>query len=121
MNLIRITFHICILYGFYRMGAWIQETFALFIPGSIIGLFLLLLLFITKIMPVEFVEQGTQVLLKYMPMLFLPVIVGVMQYPQIFLGKELLLIVITLFSTIMVMAVSGLLTQWMAVKKEQKS
>ncbi len=48
MDVIRTILHIAILYGFYVLGSWIQELFNLVIPGSIIGMLLLLFLFLQK-------------------------------------------------------------------------
>ena len=38
MQFIRIAVHIGILYMFYAIGTWIQHTFGLFIPGSVLGM-----------------------------------------------------------------------------------
>ncbi|MBU8905259.1 CidA/LrgA family protein [Desertibacillus haloalkaliphilus] len=119
MTLIRICIHISVLYGFYFIGSWIQQRFDLFIPGSIIGMLLLLVLFATRLLPTRWIEEGTTLLLRHMPLLFLPVTVGVLNYLDLFAGSGILLVFIALFSTLLVMVASGLTSQWLAVRKER--
>lgn len=119
MGLIRIIIHILILYGFYSIGVWIQRTFDLFIPGSIIGMLLLFTLLATKIVQPKWIEQGTLLLLRHMPLLFLPVTVGILNFLDVFSGRGFLLIVIALVSTLIVMVTSGLTSQLLAVRRER--
>lgn len=118
MKWIIIIIHILVLSIFYMIGEWIQETFHLFIPGSIIGMLLLFTLLVTKVLPVRFIEQGTHFILQHMPILFLPVTVGTIQFLDLFAGKGILLIVIALMSTIMVFLTSGWMAQILANRKE---
>ena len=120
MGVIRIILHILILYGFYYTGVWIQKTFDLFIPGSIIGMLLLFTLFATKMMKPKWIEQGTLLLLRHMPLLFLPVTVGILNFLDVFSGRGFLLIIIALISTLMVMVTSGITSQYLAVRKERR-
>ena len=120
MGVIRIILHILILYGFYYTGVWIQKTFDLFIPGSIIGMLLLFTLFATKMMKPKWIEQGTLLLLRHMPLLFLPVTVGILNFLDVFSGRGFLLIIIALISTVMVMVTSGITSQYLAVRKERR-
>ncbi|MEC2071801.1 CidA/LrgA family protein [Alkalihalophilus marmarensis] len=120
VSFMQVLIHIAILYGFYRLGVWIQQALSLSIPGSIIGMLLLFLLLVTKIIPVTRIEKGTTFLIRHMPLLFIPVTVGVMDYFDVFRGKGSLLIVITLLSTILVFGIAGLVSQWCIHKMENK-
>lgn len=120
MKVVNILFHIGILYFFYFIGVWIQQTLHLFIPGSIIGMLLLLLLFTTKVIKPKWIEQGTTLLLQHMPLLFLPVTIGILNFLDVFAGKGMLLIFVALISTWIVMISSGLTSQVVAVRKERK-
>ena len=120
LTILRIIMHIAILYLFYWVGAWIQQTFDLFIPGSIIGMLLLFVLFAAKVIKPKWIEYGTSLLLRHMPLLFLPVTVGVLNFLDVFSGKGFLLVIIALISTLIVMVCSGALSQLLATRKEQK-
>ncbi|RSL32894.1 CidA/LrgA family protein [Salibacterium salarium] len=119
MESIRIVIHIGILYLFYYAGEWIQETLNLMIPGSIIGMLLLLCFFYLKIFRFEYVEKGANLLLSHMPFLFLPATAGIMAYFQIFIGFGLWLVVIVFLSTLTVMVASGWTAQF--IEKRRKS
>jgi holin-like protein len=114
-----IIFQVVILYGVYQMGVWIQKALNLFIPGSIIGMLLLLGLLFLKIIPISVIEEGASYMLRHLPFFFLPVTVGVIEYFGLFKGKGFLLIIITIFSTIIVMVTAGVTSQYLAAKGEK--
>lgn len=120
MKVLTIIFQIWVLYGFFMVGTWIQKTLDLFIPGSIIGMLLLLILLATKICKLHWLESGAGTLLFHMPLLFLPVTVGVLNYLDVFAGKGFLLIIIALTSTLIVMITSAYTSQFLASRKETK-
>ncbi|WP_226582095.1 CidA/LrgA family protein [Halobacillus litoralis] len=107
------------LYLIYLAGRGIQNLFDLFIPGSVIGLVLLFILLSLKIVPERFLKEGISFMIRHLPFFFVPATVGVISYAYVFKGKGLLLIVIGLLSTALVMAISGLVTQWMVRRREE--
>ncbi len=121
MKWVVIIVHVLILSAFYLIGDWIQRTFDLFIPGSIIGMLLLFLVLLTKKLPVSFIDRGSTFLLRQLPILFLPVTVGAIQFLNVFIGKGFLLIMITIISTILVLVTVGLLGQSLVRRKERRS
>ncbi|WP_066158939.1 CidA/LrgA family protein [Halalkalibacter krulwichiae] len=118
MKIASIICHVVILSIFYGGGVAIQRWLDLPIPGSIIGMLLLFLALLSKVLPVRFIEEGSALLLKHMPLLFLPVTVGILQFLDVFAGSGILLILITLISTIMVMMISSLIGQKLIKRKE---
>lgn len=112
MDFIRIVLQIALLYLFYLAGSWIQVSFGLFIPGSIIGMLLLLGMLGLRAVKTEWVERGGGLLVRNLPLLFLPVTIGIIQYFDLFAGKGLLLLVIVFVSTVLVMLGSGFASQW---------
>lgn len=105
---------------FYQLGVCIQQAFHLFIPGSIIGMFLLFLLLMTNMLRLEWIEDGSHVLLRHLPMLFLPATIGIIKYKSLasFYGFQLIFIVIV--SSIMVFVISGKTAQYFAEKQQKK-
>ncbi|WP_026701338.1 CidA/LrgA family protein [Salibacterium aidingense] len=118
MDGIRMIVHIGILYLFYYAGVWIQETLNTVIPGSIIGMLLLLLFFYAKLVKPALIEKGANLLLSHMPLLFLPVTAGVMAHFSLFAGKGLILAVIAYISTLIVMLTAGWTAQWLVRRRE---
>ncbi|SOC44518.1 CidA/LrgA family protein [Salinicoccus kekensis] len=105
----KIVLQIAILYILYQAGEWLSETFQLALPGSVIGMMLLILLLFTRVIRIEWIGDGAGFMVKYLPFFFIPSTLGIMQYYGIFQGKGFMLVIIVLVSTILVMAVSGLI------------
>lgn len=64
-----------------------------------------------KIVPVKIVEDGASFLLSFLPLLFIPAMTGVMNYPALFSGKGLVLLLIVVLSTIVTMVSAGIASQ----------
>ena len=112
-----IIIHIIILYAFSLLGTWIKDLFNLSVPGSVVGLLLLFILLISNIIKLEWIELGSRFLISNLVFFFIPATVGVMNYFDLFKGKGILLVVVVLISTILVMASSGLVSQFLAKDK----
>ncbi|MEK3889704.1 CidA/LrgA family holin-like protein [Bacillus sp. FSL K6-3431] len=117
MGIVKITIQIILLFVMYQVGVWIQEIFQLIIPGSIIGMLLLFLLLLTGIVNAKWVESGALLLIKYLPLLFLPITVGIITFFNIFIGKGFFIIIIVLISTAIVMVGSGIISQLLLKEK----
>ncbi|WP_284140290.1 MULTISPECIES: CidA/LrgA family protein [unclassified Virgibacillus] len=120
MTYIRIMVHIAALYGIFWIGNTIQHLFHLFIPGSIIGMVFLFILLSTNIIDVRWVEAGMQFMVKHLSFFFIPATVGIISYFHLFNGKGAWLIAIVLVSTVLVMAGSSLVSQWLIRRKEMR-
>ena len=93
------------------------------IPASIYGIVLMFLSLIFHIIPLEKVRETGNFLVEIMPIMFIPAAVGLLDSWEIIRPSCIQYIVITVVSTVAVMAASGRLTQriiWQATKKEEK-
>lgn len=120
MQKFKIVLHIAVLTIFYYTGVFIQRIFEWMIPGSIIGMVLLFLALRSGLLKVEWVSEGAKLLMKHLPLLFVPVTVGVIEYLYVFSGRGIFLFLIALVSTLMVMVITGKISQERALRKEQK-
>ncbi|SHN28515.1 CidA/LrgA family protein [Gracilibacillus kekensis] len=116
-KILKIIMQISVLFIFYYIGKTIQELFSLFIPGSIIGMLLFFGLLTARWIRVEWVEDGIDLLIKDMPIFFVPVTVGVVQYLDFFIGKGSLMIPLIILSTFLVILSGSLITS-LLVKKD---
>lgn len=119
MKIVLLFLQVALLYVFYLLGGWIQEFFGLIIPGSIIGMLLLFGLLLSGILKSNMIEQGAALLVRHLPLLFLPVTVGIIQYFEVFRGKGLILVLIVIFSTVMVMVLSGFFSHFLWKRRER--
>ncbi|WP_152656158.1 CidA/LrgA family protein [Oceanobacillus sp. CFH 90083] len=111
---------ISILFLFNFIGQLIQDYFSLSIPGSLIGMLLLFSMLMLKIIPLESIQGGIDILLRDIPFFFIPVSVGVIQYLSFFYGKGAFTILLVIVSTFLVISISGIVTNFI-LKKEEKS
>lgn len=103
---------------FCLLGELLHWLLPLPIPASIYGLALLLLALKTGVVRLGQVKETANFLTGLFPVLFIPITAGVMELWDV-LGKLWLPILITLIPvTILVMAVSGWVTQWVAGRKK---
>lgn len=116
-NMGLIIIHIIILYIFSIVGTWLKDLFNLSVPGSVVGLLLLFILLMTNVIKLEWIEDGAQFLISNLVFFFIPATVGVMNYFDLFKGKGILLILVILISTILVMGISGLVSQYLVKNK----
>jgi holin-like protein len=106
------------IYLFYETGMWIQQKFHVTIPGSMIGLFLLFICLSTGMVRVKRLQSGADALLSWLPLLFLPSVIGVIEYGGFLKQHGLQAVAVVFISTVLVMCLSGWLAQWLAMRKE---
>ncbi|WP_153732981.1 CidA/LrgA family holin-like protein [Sporosarcina obsidiansis] len=117
MKIVKILVQVAFLYLFFMLGQFLRDWLSIPLPGSIIGLLILWGLLSFKIVPLRWVENGAYVFLSTLPLYLIPATVGVMNYGYVFKGKGIWLIIITIGSTFITMAVASLVSQWMAKRK----
>ena len=90
------------------------------IPATIYGLVLLVILLKTRILKLDQIHDTSSFLLNIMPLLYIPALVGLMNAWTSLKAVWLPFIIINLITTLLVMVVSGHVTQWMMRQKEQR-
>ena len=101
-------------------GEILNAVVPLPIPASIYGIVLLFLALEFKILKVSDIKETSSFLIAVMPLMFLPPAIGVIESWDLIRQAWLPYIVVTLVSTIVVMAVSGRVTQWFIRKGGNK-
>lgn len=111
VKLLKITLQIAFLYVLSLLGGIIVEFLHVPLPGSIIGLIILLLLLHMKIVKKEYVADGAGFLLPILTLLFIPATVGVVNYPELLSWLGVSLLIITIISTIFSLGVTAKFAQ----------
>ncbi len=93
------------------LGEVLHELLPLPVPASIYGILIMLLCLKTGIVPLRSVKDAGKFLVEIMPLLFIPAAVGLITVWDVIQPKWAIYLIITLVSTVIVMAVSGLVTQ----------
>lgn len=102
-----------IIFGITMIGEFLNKLLPLPVPAGVYGLFLLLLLLCTKVMKLEDIEATGNFLLDTMPIMFIPASVGLIDSYDAMKAILITLIVTCLVSTVVVMGVTGKVTEFM--------
>lgn len=103
------------------VGELISHLIPLPIPAGIYGIVILFAGLVTKIIPYEFVKDAGHFLVEIMPVMFIPAAVGLIESWGLIRASWIQYCVITVVTTIVVMAVAGLVTQAVARKGGSKN
>lgn len=103
------------------MGEIMKELIPLPIPAGIYGLVLLFLALMTGVIKLPQVKGAADFLIETMPIMFIPAAVGLLDTWDVLMPVCGKILVITVVSTVLVMGVSGLVTQIvMRMRREKK-
>ena len=102
-------FFIIIVISF--LGEIMHAVIPLSVPASIYGIILLFTGLMTGIVPLESVKDAGAFLIEIMPVMFVPAAVGLIESWEILSDKLIAYVVVTFLTTVIVMAVTGLVTQ----------
>lgn len=104
---------ILIILAFSLLGEALQALIPLPIPAAIYGLVLLLITLCTGLLKPEHIADTANFLISIMSLLFVAPAAKLMAYWGIIKENWLPIIAITVVSTFVVFAVSGLVTKWL--------
>lgn len=102
------------------VGEGISILSGLPVPGSILGMILLLVLLKTKLLRVEHVSEVADFLLTHINFFFIPVGAGILVSYKYLEGHYLAGIALILATTVVVMVVSGGITEILARRREKR-
>ncbi len=105
---------------FSFIGEVLHYFIPLSVPASIYGIVLLFACLLTGIVKLEDVEETSQFLIAIMPVMFIPAAVGLLESWEILKASWIFYVLTILLSTVIVMAVSGLVTQLVISLQKKK-
>ncbi len=109
-----------IIAGVSCIGELLYAVLPLPIPASVYGLVLMMILLLAGVVKVEMIEETADFMLSMMGIFFVPSCVGLMNSFDVIKGNVLAICVISIVSTLVVMAVTGLIAQVIMKIKEGK-
>ena len=108
-----------IILGVSFAGEVLKHFIPLSIPASIYGLVLMLILLSSGVLKLEIVEDAADFLIKIMPLMFIPAVVGLIESYSEIAGMVLKLSALTVVTTVVVMAVCGRVVQFVIKHKPE--
>ncbi|MCJ7689415.1 MAG: CidA/LrgA family protein [Clostridiaceae bacterium] len=114
MKLLRELLIILVIYFF---GEILTNFFDLPVPGNIMGMILLLILLCTNVVKLEMVDTVANFLLDHLAFFFIPAGVGLLTSLVIIKDSFIRLIIVCFISTIITIAVTALVVDFMTKEK----
>lgn len=111
---------IFIIFGITMAGDLLNRLLPLPIPSGVYGLFLMLAGLCAGVIKLEHVEETGNLLLDLMPLMFVPVSVGLLNSFEELKAVMVPLSVISVISTIVVMVITGKTADFIIGRKERK-
>ena len=105
---------------FSLIGEVLQAVIPVSIPAAVYGLVLLFLALLTGVLKEEKVAGVSDFLIRHMSILFVAPAVKILQYWDLISPKIAAVIIISILPTLVVFALSGLITKHLLRRKEDK-
>ena len=110
-----------IIFGLTFAGELLNRVLPLPVPAGVYGLFLMLVLLCSGFLKVEQVEATGNFLLDIMPVMFVPASAGLLESVGVLSEILVPVVVISIVSTVIVMAVTGIVAEKMLGGKKHES
>lgn len=113
---------LCIVLVLLSLGEILNLRFNIPIPGTILGMVILLFLMMISVIKLKTIEHISSILLDNLALFFVPANVGIIVLYDQIKTVWVRLIIVLILSTIIVMAVTGLTVQFLdrAISKQKK-
>jgi holin-like protein len=117
MNYLR---QFCIILSVSFLGELLHILIPLPIPASVYGLVLMLAALCTGVLKLAQVREAADFLIEIMPVMFIPAAVGLLESWSVLQAVWFPVAVITVLTTIIVMAATGRITQYLIRRDHRK-
>ncbi len=101
-----------ILIGFYFLSFYILKLLHITFPPAILGLILFSFALIEGIIKESWIKDTCEFLINNMAMFLVPFIGGLIVYKSLLIKNWLVILVVIFISTTVIIAVTGLFTEW---------
>ena len=113
MQYIKLLGQVFLLWMIFWAGTEIVNFTHLPLPGNVMGMLLLFVLLLTGIVKPIHIESATNLLLKHMSFLFVPIAVGLMDWGNLFVEHGVVLMGAIAAAAMVSIAVTGFTVLWL--------
>jgi len=104
---------LALLIVIYQVGNLVVRWTGLPIPGNVVGILLLYALLNLGLIPLEYVQDAADFLLRHLVFFFIPVAVDLMNWGGVFYRYGLMLALAIITSTVLTFLGTGFIAQWL--------
>ena len=112
---------IVVLLALSKAGQTLATRLELPLPGSLVGMLLLLALLLTGAVQLSWIESGASLLLRHLGFFFVPITVGLMGFADLFVANGPAIVVTLVVSAGVGLCLAGLISQRLAARRERAS
>lgn len=117
MKIIKPMISLAFIIGLNYMCQWFVKAAHVNFPAPLIAMILLSVLMYFKIIPLEFIENGANILLENIGLFFVSLIVGAFVYLPVIKKELFTVFAIFIFSSFFLIILTGLTTQYFLSKR----
>lgn len=117
MKIIKPIISLTFIIGLNYMCQWFVKTAHINFPAPLIAMIVLSILMYFKIIPLEFIEKGANILLENIGLFFVSLIVGAFVYLPVIKKELFTVFAIFIFSSVFLIILTGLTTQYFLSKR----
>lgn len=110
---------LCIIFGILLLGHVFQQITGFPIPGTVLGLIILLICLLTGIVKIDMIEDISKFFLDNLAFFFVPGGVGLISSLGLIKNDWLPILMVIIISTMMVIVVTGLTVQGLNNRKKR--
>jgi holin-like protein len=118
MKLLR---ELLIILVIYFAGEILSELTNITVPGSIIGMILLLILLCTKVVKLEMVDTVAKFFLEHLAFFFVPAGVGLLTSLNVIKDSWIRLVIVCILTTIITIGVTALVVDFMTKERDENT
>lgn len=107
-----LPFQFLILIVFLLLGHGIVFTFAVPLPGAVIGMILLLICLLTGLVNIKWIERATSLQLRHLTLLFIPPIAGLFLSSSFFDILQWNIMIILIISSVCCLLGTAFTVEW---------
>ena len=111
MSWVRTGLQLVLLGALVTGCQWLVTRTAIPVPAGLLALLVLIALLLTRVVPERAVDRGGDLLLKFLPVIFLPPSVGVFRELHLVQGNGLTLALVLVTSLVVGQVVAGVVAQ----------
>ncbi|ETD89037.1 LrgA [Pseudomonas aeruginosa VRFPA06] len=112
-RLSRLAAELAVLIAFWWAGGWLAKAIGLPLPGGVVGLAALLLLFASGLLRPAWLQAGAGLLLAEMLLFFIPALMSLLDYGALLRSEGWRILLVIMLSTLLVMLVTAVSVEWM--------
>lgn len=113
LRLFQLVWQSALLWAIYRASCWLVDTFAIPLPGNVVGVVALFALLCMGVVKLDHVSYAADFLLRHLVFFFVPITVGLTELGGVFRAHWAVLLLAVLASSLVPFWLVGFVTQWL--------